>query len=123
MESVAQEVGMAKGTVYLHYRDKQALLDAVKESSLDPMSDKLFEIFKSDMPADKKLQAYSMRYLTYFDDKRDLFRILLYEREIVRVQSSRYRANRYRRRSEEHTSELQSPMYLVCRLLLEKKKS
>src|SRR5437762_2275861 len=27
-----------------------------------------------------------------------------------------------RARSEEHTSELQSPMYLVCRLLLEKKK-
>src|SRR5437763_3905024 len=27
-----------------------------------------------------------------------------------------------RMRSEEHTSELQSPMYLVCRLLLEKKK-
>src|SRR5437879_11215590 len=26
-----------------------------------------------------------------------------------------------RERSEEHTSELQSPMYLVCRLLLEKK--
>src|SRR5437762_6168389 len=29
---------------------------------------------------------------------------------------------RWRSRSEEHTSELQSPMYLVCRLLLEKKK-
>src|SRR5437763_10081669 len=28
-----------------------------------------------------------------------------------------------RTRSEEHTSELQSPMYLVCRLLLEKKKN
>src|SRR5215210_5192431 len=28
----------------------------------------------------------------------------------------------YAERSEEHTSELQSPMYLVCRLLLEKKK-
>src|SRR5437764_3025878 len=28
----------------------------------------------------------------------------------------------YSPRSEEHTSELQSPMYLVCRLLLEKKK-
>src|SRR5437762_7065272 len=34
-----------------------------------------------------------------------------------------YRANIYGlKRSEEHTSELQSPMYLVCRLLLEKKK-
>src|SRR5436189_4125208 len=31
-------------------------------------------------------------------------------------------ARRTRIRSEEHTSELQSPMYLVCRLLLEKKK-
>src|SRR5437879_8054383 len=30
--------------------------------------------------------------------------------------------NRPKTRSEEHTSELQSPMYLVCRLLLEKKK-
>src|SRR5437762_4015239 len=30
--------------------------------------------------------------------------------------------NRVIIRSEEHTSELQSPMYLVCRLLLEKKK-
>src|SRR5437762_10243030 len=31
-------------------------------------------------------------------------------------------SERFRPRSEEHTSELQSPMYLVCRLLLEKKK-
>src|SRR5438876_3478691 len=29
---------------------------------------------------------------------------------------------RIARRSEEHTSELQSPVHLVCRLLLEKKK-
>src|SRR5437762_13002286 len=29
---------------------------------------------------------------------------------------------RHRQKTEEHTSELQSPMYLVCRLLLEKKK-
>src|SRR5947208_11540073 len=33
------------------------------------------------------------------------------------------RRPRSRRRSEEHTSELQSPDHLVCRLLLEKKKT
>ena len=33
------------------------------------------------------------------------------------------REHALRLRSEEHTSELQSPLYLVCRLLLEKKKS
>src|SRR5258708_31906527 len=32
------------------------------------------------------------------------------------------RSARWPRRSEEHTSELQSPDHLVCRLLLEKKK-
>src|SRR3712207_7013339 len=32
-------------------------------------------------------------------------------------------ARRLQRRSEEHTSELQSRQYLVCRLLLEKKKN
>src|SRR2546426_4119214 len=35
----------------------------------------------------------------------------------------RERYHAYRVRSEEHTSELQSPCNLVCRLLLEKKKT
>src|SRR3712207_7219514 len=35
----------------------------------------------------------------------------------------RYTASRATVRSEEHTSELQSRQYLVCRLLLEKKKT
>src|SRR5579863_10776350 len=35
----------------------------------------------------------------------------------------RHRGRPQRRRSEEHTSELQSPVHLVCRLLLEKKKT
>src|SRR5688572_32018406 len=37
-------------------------------------------------------------------------------------QQARWRWRRSRRRSEEHTSELQSQSNLVCRLLLEKKK-
>src|SRR3712207_7945270 len=36
---------------------------------------------------------------------------------------SSWRSGRSRSRSEEHTSELQSRQYLVCRLLLEKKKN
>src|SRR3712207_8844174 len=41
----------------------------------------------------------------------------------VRQGSVRRRCGRLLRRSEEHTSELQSRQYLVCRLLLEKKKT
>src|SRR5690348_17900578 len=35
----------------------------------------------------------------------------------------RFSLSSYQLRSEEHTSELQSPVHLVCRLLLEKKKN
>src|SRR5437762_5528116 len=40
----------------------------------------------------------------------------------ARLYIRRLSLHRVDRRSEEHTFELQSPMYLVCRLLLEKKK-
>src|SRR5437879_11578959 len=51
-----------------------------------------------------------------------LFRseVQLLERHIGRIPVSELLPNS-EPRSEEHTSELQSPMYLVCRLLLEKK--
>src|SRR2546426_3190625 len=50
-------------------------------------------------------------------------------RSVSARQGGRYRKPRWREdarlavRSEEHTSELQSPCNLVCRLLLEKKKT
>jgi AcrR family transcriptional regulator len=97
MERVAQEVGIAKGTVYLHFPDKQSLLEAVKNSSLDPLMEKIDEVYRGDASPDRKLRSYSQRYLAYFDERRDLFRILLYEREVPRVTGSRFRGNRYRR--------------------------
>src|SRR3712207_6957262 len=48
--------------------------------------------------------------------RRDL---LVRRRQVLRVD----RQPQAQQRSEEHTSELQSRQYLVCRLLLEKKKS
>src|ERR1039458_4922169 len=42
---------------------------------------------------------------------------------VVRRIESAYRSKPIRMRSEEHTSELQSLRHLVCRLLLEKKKT
>src|SRR5256885_13045229 len=50
-----------------------------------------------------------------------LFRSRQKEGKWSRTRSSRPSSARWRR-SEEHTSELQSPCNLVCRLLLEKKK-
>jgi AcrR family transcriptional regulator len=96
MERVAQEVGIAKGTVYLHYRDKQELLDSVKDAALSPMVAEIDAIYRGDTAPDRKLLDYALTYLRYFDERRDLFRILLYEREVTRVWGARYQSDRYR---------------------------
>src|SRR5258708_29682734 len=58
-------------------------------------------------------------YTTLF---RSLDRQRLDRRVQGRQEAPRDRGRVSHRRSEEHTSELQSPDHLVCRLLLEKKK-
>lgn len=101
MERVAQETGIAKGTVYLHYRDKQELLDAVKESALAPVIRKFDDALRGGAPPEAKLRAAAAQYFAYFDEHRDLFRVLIYEREVVRVQGSRYQSERYRHMLQE----------------------
>src|SRR2546425_8830194 len=54
--------------------------------------------------------------------RRALFSSVLARRGAAAT-SAGYRSSASRRRSEEHTSELPAPAYLVCRLLLEKKKT
>src|ERR1039457_7495256 len=51
-----------------------------------------------------------------------LFRSVTTEKPSKRLPPSTAQTLKAERRSEEHTSELQSPCNLVCRLLLEKKK-
>src|SRR6266550_4340043 len=101
MERVAQEVGITKGTVYLHYRDKQDLLDEVKSSAVAPMMKTVEDILRGDGPPVDRLRAFVLAYLEYFDEHRDLFRVLIYEREVVRVQGSRYQSDRYRHMVQE----------------------
>src|SRR2546423_6572517 len=51
--------------------------------------------------------------------QRDVVRVAVHEADVLPV---RHHLDDVAGRSEEHTSELQSLAYLVCRLLLEKKK-
>src|SRR3712207_8157431 len=70
-------------------------------------------------------------YTTLFRSARELAELLAraveqLEQAIGKLESGKggdeHSAEVHRLRSEEHTSELQSRQYLVCRLLLEKKK-
>src|SRR3712207_8930897 len=57
-----------------------------------------------------------------FPDRETMERIVQAHFPGIRQELAREALNVFFQRSEEHTSELQSRQYLVCRLLLEKKK-
>src|SRR5437762_9300361 len=80
-------------------------------SELDAVDRKILRILGTDGRASYQAIA----------DEVGLSRPAVMER-VKRLEESGHIAG-YHARSEEHTSELQSPMYLVCRLLLEKKKT
>src|SRR3712207_8053464 len=67
--------------------------------------------------ADRLAQVVGLRAAEARQHLGDLHRLLLVEDHALR----RLRDGAQALRSEEHTSELQSRQYLVCRLLLEKK--
>ncbi|MCP4721335.1 MAG: TetR/AcrR family transcriptional regulator [Desulfobacteraceae bacterium] len=48
MDTVASGAGIAKGTVYLYYKNKQALLDAVLDYAYLPLQEKLAKIIQAD---------------------------------------------------------------------------
>src|SRR5205814_9377636 len=66
MERVAQEVGIAKGTVYLHYRDKHDLLDEVKSSAVAPMMRTVDDILRGDYPPVYRLRSCVLADRQYF---------------------------------------------------------
>src|SRR3712207_8949609 len=107
------------------------------------MSDDLVRLFDKIKPIIMKLRRHYYIQLWELDDwlqegRLILYRLLVTYPELIEDEEKLYRyfktkfssylkdvlrqQESQKRRSEEHTSELQSRQYLVCRLLLEKKK-
>src|SRR5688500_19649581 len=83
----------------------------------------LFFFFMIPLPLGSTLFPYTTLFRSFVADA--LRKTRRYRQAEARYRERRYAAERRTwddPRSEEHTSELQSPCNLVCRLLLEKKK-
>lgn len=96
MERVAAEAGLAKGTLYLHFKDKKQLLTAVKDDALRPLWDELFAIIDGPLAPAEKLERLVVRHLGYFDEHRDLFRVLLWDRQIAESTLRRQQSHPFR---------------------------
>src|SRR5687768_17878581 len=91
-------------------------------STLFPYTTLFRSIVRTMDPAQHVGRVYAFRIIEYKEGGRNL----IVSRRALLEEEQRASAVEVRRsiavRSEEHTSELQSRLHLVCRLLLEKKK-
>src|SRR3712207_4330250 len=99
------------------------------ETEINPTANtKLMGLYRSSGNYCTQCEAEGFRRITYFLDRPDVLSVYT-----IRIEADRQEApvllgngnlvESGSVRSEEHTSELQSRQYLVCRLLLEKKKN
>src|SRR5687768_9817973 len=111
MDELAVRLGVTKSAIYHHVPSKVELLRLALDRALDALFALTQEPGATTGPAIDRLE-----YVV-----RGSVRVLAAELPFVTL-LLRLRGNTEVERSEEHTSELQSRLHLVCRLLLEKKK-
>ena len=95
MDSVAAEAGIAKGTLYLYFENKEQMLEAAIDACFDPLIRQCSVLLDGDLAPDRKLEAFSLSHLSFFDEHRNLIRVLLYDRERTHSTRSRYTDIRY----------------------------
>jgi TetR/AcrR family transcriptional regulator, fatty acid metabolism regulator protein len=95
MDTVAREAGVAKGTLYTYFRNKQDLVREAIDISIAPMLEELNTILKSKLSPDQKLRKMTLRHLSYFETHRDFFSIFVHDRHNEQRRLKRYRSHHY----------------------------
>lgn len=76
MDRVSESAGIAKGTVYLYYTNKQALLDAVLDYAYLPLQEKLGRIIRAETDLMWKLEQCILVCLRHTEEKVSLLKQL-----------------------------------------------
>ncbi|MBW2544036.1 MAG: TetR/AcrR family transcriptional regulator [Deltaproteobacteria bacterium] len=96
MDRVAMEAGVAKGTLYVYFKNKEEILDATLDASFDPLIRELSVLLDDDRAPDRKLADFSLCHLRFFDEHGDLIRVLFFDRERMHSEKNHYTDSRYR---------------------------
>ncbi len=75
VEAIAQEAGIAKGTLYLYYNSKHEIYWAALKSGLVALCDELREKIAAAGTVEDKLRAYISTKLSFFEEHGDFFKI------------------------------------------------
>src|SRR5215469_2892637 len=81
LDDVAQRAGVAKGTIYLHFKDKEALFQELVRTMLGPLVAGLEQLRASDLPIRTVLERFTDLFVhdIYGTRRRDVARLVITE--------------------------------------------
>lgn len=77
MQEIAEEAGVAKGTIYLYFRDRDELVEKTFESAITQLHKRIDEALDSDAPFDERLRAVIAAKIDFFRENREFFRLYI----------------------------------------------
>lgn len=72
MDEVAKEAGLAKGTLFLYYKKKEDLIQAIFSGMVEILSGKLAGLAASELPPERLLEETILALLNQFEKRRDI---------------------------------------------------
>jgi AcrR family transcriptional regulator len=75
VEAIAQEAGIAKGTLYLYYNSKQEIYWASLKNGLAALCSELSEQVQAVRTVEDKIRAFVQTKLLFFEQHKDFFKI------------------------------------------------
>ncbi|MFZ0841401.1 MAG: TetR/AcrR family transcriptional regulator, partial [Xanthobacteraceae bacterium] len=81
LDDVASRAGVAKGTIYLHFKDKEALFQELVRTMLGPLISGLEQLRASDLPIRTVLERFADLFVReiYGTRRRDVARLVITE--------------------------------------------
>lgn len=96
MQAIAEQAGVAKGTLYLYYRSREELLERAAESAFDELVTRLQEVLSQPQPLGVRLRNLVRTKIEFFDAHQEFFRVYMVTRHPEEM-SERARHRRRRR--------------------------
>lgn len=79
VDEIAERAGVAKGTVYYHFRSKTELVDALITEGLAPLAEQMRRSVDTSRPARESLQALVRTELAFIQSNRQFAKLLVRE--------------------------------------------
>ena len=77
MQDIAEEAGVAKGTIYLYFRDRDELVEKTFERAISELHRRIDEALATDAGFEVKLRAVLSAEILFFQEHREFFRLYL----------------------------------------------